>query len=221
MSTDPTLQIAPLPILCSHPAVSLRGTLVDLNEQALDLIFRTARTPRTFLPKSVAVQRLQEIYDIAKLAPTSFNCSPLRIVFILSMAGKQRLLPALTKGNIEKTMTAPVTAIFANDLRFYEHLPRLFPYSDTRTRFEQSPQSALDSCNRNGTLQAAYFILAARAVGLDAGPMSGFDNAQVDAEFFPNGRWRSNFLCNIGYGDGASLLPRGPRLEFEETCTIV
>jgi 3-hydroxypropanoate dehydrogenase len=195
--------------------------MLKLNEQALDLIFRTARTPRTFLPKSVAVQQLREIYDVAKLAPTSFNCCPLRIVFILSMAGKERLRPALAKGNIEKTMTAPVTAIFAHDLRFYEHLPRLFPYADARSRFEQNPDSALASCNRNGTLQAAYFILAARTVGLDAGPMSGFDNAQVDAEFFPSGRWRSNFLCNIGYGDRATLLPRGPRLEFEETCTIL
>lgn len=164
---------------------------------------------------------MRDMYDLAKLAPTSFNCSPLRVVFVTTPEAKERLRPTLDPANVDKTLGAPVTAILAYDSRFYLHLSRLFPQSDVRTRFEQNPEYAQVTAFRNGTLQSAYFILAARALGFDVGPMSGFDHARVDAEFFPEGRYRSNFLCNIGRGDTASLRPRNPRLDFDEACTFV
>lgn len=192
-----------------------------LDDAGLDLLFRSARTPHVFLPKPVPEHLLRQIYDLAKLAPTSFNCSPLRVVFVTSAQGKERLLPALAKGNIEKARVAPVIAILAHDVRFYDWLPRLFPRVETRARFVASPETARATCVRNGTLQCAYLMLTARAVGLDVGPMSGFDSSKVDAEFFPDGRFASNFLCSIGYGDTRALPPRGPRFEFDEVCRVL
>lgn len=193
----------------------------EIDSGALDRIFRTARTARRFLQHPVELRRLRDMYDLAKLAPTSFNCSPLRVVFVTTPEAKERLRPTLDPANVDKTLGAPVTAILAYDSRFYLHLSRLFPQSDVSTRFEQNPEYAQVTAFRNGTLQSAYFILAARALGFDVGPMSGFDHARVDAEFFPEGRYRSNFLCNIGRGDTASLRPRNPRLDFDEACTFV
>jgi 3-hydroxypropanoate dehydrogenase len=166
---------------------------------------------------------LRRIYELASLGPTSANTSPMRIVFVKSPEAKERLKPALSPGNVEKTMAAPATAIIATDTRFYEYIPRLYPhnpaFADLFTKPGQEQFTQVHAF-RNGTLQGGYFILAARALGLDAGPMSGFDNAKVDAEFFPDGRYRSNFLCNLGHGDPSKLHPRLPRLPFEEACRI-
>src|SRR2546421_10444151 len=157
-----------------------------------------------------------------KWGPTSANTSPARLVFLRTPESKQRLLPALAPGNVEQTMSAPVTTILAYDLKFYEKLPKLFPQNPgMRERFASSPQLADITAFRNGTLQGGYFIIAARAVGLDCGPMSGFDNARLDAAFFPDGRFKSNFLINLGYGDPAKLFPRNPRLTFEEQCRLL
>jgi 3-hydroxypropanoate dehydrogenase len=156
-----------------------------------------------------------------KMAPTSANCSPARIVFVRSRAAKERLKPALGAGNLDKTMAAPVTAIIGYDLQFAEHMPRLFPHNLDAKNWFSDPKVAEVVAFRNGTLQGAYFILAARAVGLDTGPMSGFDNARVDAEFFPDGRVRSNFLCNLGHGDSTKLFARSPRLDFAEACDVL
>ncbi|MGD0462397.1 MAG: malonic semialdehyde reductase [Tepidisphaeraceae bacterium] len=195
-----------------------------ISEDALDLIFRKARTYSTFLPKPVGDDVLRAAYDLAKLGPTSANTMPLRIVFVKSAAAKERLKPALEGSNVGRSTAAPVTAIFADDLRFYEHIPRLFPQAPGFKDFFAAPDNAAFAkihAFRNATLQGAYFIIAARALGLDCGPMSGFNNAKVDAEFFPDGRYKSNFLMNIGYGDKSKLRPRNPRLEFDEACKIV
>lgn len=192
--------------------------------ETLDTIFRNARTHSFWLPKPVSDDVLRAAYDLAKLGPTSANTMPLRIVFVKSSAAKERLKPALDAGNLEKTMAAPVTAIFADDLKFYEFIPRLFPPAPGFKDFFAKPENAERAkihAFRNATLQAAYFIIAARAVGLDCGPMSGFHNHKVDAEFFPDGRFKSNFIMNIGYGDPSKLRPRFPRLEFDEACKIV
>ncbi len=186
----------------------------------LDIIYRDARTLRRWVDRPVADETLRAAYDLMKMAPTSANCSPARIVFVRSAEAKARLKPALSAGNMEQTMTAPVTAIFAHDLLFYDHLPRLYPQADARSWFAGNAKTAEVTALRNGSLQAAYFMLAARALGLDCGPMSGFDNAKVDAAFFPSGQVKSNFLCNLGYGDRTGLDSRNPRLSFEETCTI-
>jgi 3-hydroxypropanoate dehydrogenase len=189
------------------------------NNEPLDLIFRKARTHTAWLNKPVDDAVLQEAYDLAKMGPTSANMCPLRIVFVKSPAGKERLKPALTAGNVEKTMAAPATAILAMEINFFEQLPKLFPQADAKAWFKDLPQSTLEyMALRNGSLQAAYFMLAARALGLDCGPMSGFDNAKVDAEFFAGTTVKSNFLCNLGYGDATKLFPRSPRLEFDEAC---
>ena len=206
-----------------------------LNDQALDIIFRQARTHNGWLDKPVTDDLLQQLYELLKWGPTSANCSPARILFLRTAAAKQRLAPALSTANLEKTMLAPVTAIIAHDLQFYEKLPELFPHNrGAREWFTSSPEFARTTAFRNGTLQGAYCIIAARALGLDCGPMSGFDNAKVDAEFFPDGEGetagakspfpglvRSNFLCNLGYGDPAQLHPRGPRLTFDEACRLL
>lgn len=186
----------------------------------LDIIYRDARTLRRWVDRPVADETLRAAYDLMKMAPTSANCSPARIVFVRSAEAKARLKPALSAGNMEQTMTAPVTAIFAYDLLFYDHLPRLYPQADARSWFAGNAKTAEVTALRNGSLQAAYFMLAARALGLDCGPMSGFDNAKVDAAFFPSGQVKSNFLCNLGYGDRTGLDSRNPRLSFEETCSI-
>lgn len=161
---------------------------------------------------------LREVYNLARMGPTSANTTPARFVFLESAAAKARLVPALAPNNVEKTKAAPVTVIVAWDTEFYEKLPKLFPHADMRSYFVGNQALIEETAFRNSSLQGGYFILAARALGLDCGPMSGFDKAKVDAEFFPDGKWKSNFLCNLGYGDRSKLLPRNPRLEFEEAC---
>lgn len=207
-----------------------------LNDEALDLLFRKARTHNTWLDQPVSDELLRQLYELMKWGPTSANCCPARILFVRSHAAKERLRPALAAGNVDKTMAAPVTAIIGHDERFYEKLPRLLPHNPAmRDVFAKAPDLAAITAFRNGTLQGAYFILAARSLGLDCGPMSGFDNAKVDAEFFPappagaqatyqvppSGRIKSNFLCNLGHGDAAKLHPRSPRLDFDEACTLL
>jgi 3-hydroxypropanoate dehydrogenase len=193
-------------------------------DEALDVLFRKARTHNVWLDKPVADDLLRQIYDLMKWGPTSANSSPARILFLRTPEAKKRLLPALSPNNADKTMAAPVTAIIAYDTKFYEHLPRLFPNNpDARNWFANSPPLAETTAFRNSSLQGGYFIIAARAVGLDCGPMSGFDNAKVDAEFFtgPLAAVKSNFLCNLGHGDASKLFPRNPRLDFEEACRLL
>jgi 3-hydroxypropanoate dehydrogenase len=193
-----------------------------LNQAALDQIFREARTHSTWLDQPVSDHTLQQVYDLMKTGPTSMNCSPARILFLRTPEAKERLKPFLMPANVDKTMAAPVTAIVANDLKFYDRLPQLFPhYPGAREMFANSPALAEISAMRNGTLQGGYFILAARAMGLDCGPMSGFDNAKVDAEFFAGESVKSNFLCNLGHGDRSKLFPRNPRLAFDEACKLL
>ncbi|MGA7080524.1 MAG: malonic semialdehyde reductase [Terriglobales bacterium] len=192
-----------------------------VSSEALDQLFRQARTHNAWLPKRVPLAALREAYDLARWGPTSANSSPARFLFLESEAAKARLLPALAPLNVEKTKAAPVTAIIAWDTEFHEKLPKLFPHADMRSYFVGKPALIEESAFRNGSLQGAYFILAARAVGLDCGPMSGFDPAKVNAEFFPDGKWKVNFLCNLGYGDHSKLFPRSPRLEFEEACRVL
>ncbi|MFY9260998.1 MAG: malonic semialdehyde reductase [Gallionella sp.] len=194
---------------------------MQLDDASLDTLFRTARTHNGWLDKPVSDEQLRQLYELMKWAPTSANCSPARIVFVKSAAAKQRLLPAMIPGNEEKTRTAPVTAIIGQDEAFYDKLPQLFPHTDARAWFVGN-QSLIDTTAfRNATLQGAYLMMAVRALGLDAGPMSGFDNAKVDAEFFPNSTIKSNFLINIGYGDASKLFSRSPRLSFEEAAQIL
>ena len=188
----------------------------------LDLIFRNARTHSVWLDKPVPDGLLRQAYDLAKMGPTSANMCPMRIVFVKSPAAKERLRPALHAGNVDKTMAAPATAVIGMDVHFYEQLPRLFPHADARAWFKDLPADVLEyTALRNSSLQGAYFMLAARALGLDCGPMSGFDNAKVDAAFFAGTTVKSNFLCNLGYGDASKLYPRSPRLTFEEACQVV
>lgn len=192
----------------------------QIDDAAWDLLFRNSRTHNEWQPRDVPDDLLRKIYDISKHGPTSANSQPMRIVFVRSPEAKAKLLPALSPANAEQTKPAPVTAIFANDHRFFEHLPRMFPKPDARSWFEGKP-SAVPTAMRNGTLQCAYFMIVARGFGLDLGAMSGFDQDKCDAAFFPDGRFKSNFLCNIGYGTGAKLPPRMPRLAFDEACSIV
>ena len=193
----------------------------QLSDADLDLIFREARTHSKWLDKPVPDALLQAAFDLARMGPTSGNCQPMRILFIRSAEAKQKFAPALSQGNLAKTMAAPATAIFAMDMEFYELMPRLFHDPTARSWFAGKPAVIAETAMRNGSLQAAYFILAARSLGLDCGPMSGFDKAKVDAAFFEGTTWRSNFICNIGYGDKAALHPRNPRLEFSEACRII
>ena len=189
--------------------------------EALDKMFRQARTYSAWLPKSVPVEILREVYDLARMGPTSANSTPARFVFLQSEAAKARLLPALAPLNVEKTKAAPVTVIVAWDTEFYEKLPKLFPHADMRSYFVGNQPLIDETALRNSSLQGGYFILAARALGLDCGPMSGFDAGKVNKEFFPDGKWKVNFLCNLGYGDRSKLYPRNPRLEFEEACRVL
>ncbi len=194
----------------------------QLNDEALDILFRHARTHIFWQDKPVSDDLLRRIYDVMKWGPTSANSSPAHVLFLRTREAKERLRPALSPNNVDKTMQAPVTAILAYDLKFYENLPRLFPNNPAaRDWFSGSPQLAEVTDFRNGTLQGGYLILAARALGLDCGPMSGFDNAKVDAEFFSGTSLKSNFLCNLGYGDASKLFPRNPRLSFEEACQLL
>jgi len=206
-----------------------------IDSAALDQLFSEARTYSNWLEKPVDDDTLKKLYDLMKMGPTSANCCPVRILFLKSKEAKARLKPALNEGNIEKTLAAPVTAIIAHDMRFYEYLPRLFPHAPARDWYVDNPDLAATTAFRNGSLQGGYFILAARSLGLDCGPMSGFDNAAVDHEFFrepsagtafqqehcPDSHIKSNFLCNLGYGDAKMLHPRGPRFDFDEVCKIL
>lgn len=191
-----------------------------VDDAALDALFRDARTHFDWRERPVDELLLRAAWDLAKMGPTSANSLPARITFVVSPEAKAKLKPALIPTNVEKTMKAPVTAIIAYDLAFYEKLPELFPHTDARSWFVGKEALIEKTAFRNGSLQGAYFILAARAVGLDCGPMSGFDNGAVDAAFFAGTAIRSNFLCNLGYGDGSKLFARGPRLSFEEACRI-
>lgn len=192
-----------------------------LPNAALDQLFREARTYTAWLPKPVAPETLRELYDLAKLGPTSANSTPGRFVFVTTREGKERLKPALNEGNVGKTMAAPVTAIVASDLEFYEQMPRLFPQTDVKQYFVGNRPLVEEHVLRNGSLEGGYLILAARALGLDCGPMSGFDAAKVNAEFFPDGKWQANFLINLGYGDPSHLHPRNPRLTWDEAVRVV
>ena len=194
-----------------------------LDEKAFDTLFRRARTHNVFTDKPVSDETLRLVHEVMKWGPTSANCQPARIVFVRSKAAKDKLAPSLSPNNLGKTMKAPVTAIVAHDVLFYEHLPRMFAHNQTAKSWFEGPEKkafAETTAFRNGSLQGAYLILAARAAGLDCGPMSGFDNAKVDAAFFSDGRFKSNFLCNLGYGDASKLMPRNPRFTFEEQCRI-
>src|SRR5438270_3849069 len=210
------------------------GHAVD--DAALNTVFRDARSYTKWQPRSVPDDTLRELYELLKWAPTSANAAPARFAFLRSKEAKERLRPALAPLNVEKTMTAPVTVIVAYDLKFYERLPKLFPHSPGMAKlFEGNPELTESTAKRNSSLQGAYLIMAARALGLDCGPMSGFDNNKVDdeffaagkpcfgcdQEFFPEGHVRSNFLCNLGYGDPVSLRPRLPRLSFNEACSLL
>ena len=207
-----------------------------VNDQALDTLFREARSYSRWLPRPVTEDTLRNLYELLKWGPTSANASPARFAFLRSKDAKERLRPALAPLNVEKTMTAPVTVIVAYDMKFYEHLPKLFPHNPgMATLFETSPDLIEATAKRNSSLQGAYMIMAARALGLDCGPMSGFDHTKVDEEFFaagrpcfgcdqeffPEGHIKSNFLCNLGYGDPGTLRPRLPRLPFDEACSLL
>ncbi len=192
-----------------------------LDDADLDLLFREARSHNGWLDKPVEDAILQAAYDLAKAGPTSANCSPMRIVFVRSAEAREKLRDCISEGNTHKTMTAPVTAILANDHEFHDHLGYLFPHDDARSWFVSSQTLIDTTAMRNGTLQGAYFMLACRALGLDCGPISGFENDEVDARFFAGTEIRSNFICNLGYGDPAALFPRSPRFAFDEACTMV
>jgi 3-hydroxypropanoate dehydrogenase len=188
---------------------------------ALAQIFTDARTHNGFQDRDVSDALLREAIDIAKMGPTSANMSPLRVVFLKSKEAKERLRPLLSPGNVDKTMSAPAVAITAYDRKFYDHLPFLMPHADAKSWFVGNEAFANDAAYKNGTLQVAYLIIALRAVGLDTGPMTGFDNAKVDAEFFPDSHFKSNVLINIGYGNGANLFPRSPRFAFDQIAKII
>jgi nitroreductase len=190
-------------------------------DAALDQIFRAARTAHGFLPDPIPDATLHALHDLLKWGPTAFNSQPARFVFLRSAAAKARLKPALSPTNVEQTLAAPVTVILATDTRFFDHLPTQFPAYDARPIYVNNPALALATANRNGTLQGAYLIIAARALGLDCGPMSGFDAAAVDAAFFPDGQFKANFLINLGIADVAKTYPRGPRLSFAEAAEIL
>jgi 3-hydroxypropanoate dehydrogenase len=190
-------------------------------ELAAGPLFLAARTPAGFSDRPVPLAVLHRLWELVRLAPTAFNGSPLRVLFVTTPEAKERLLPALSKGNVEKTRKAPVTAVLGTDSGFLEYAPRLFPQVDVPALFAANPAAAEATGLRNATLQAGYFILAARLLGLSPGPMSGFDAGQVDAAFFPDGRVKSNILVNLGYADGRTLPPRNPRLDFDEACRVV
>ncbi|MBI1175500.1 MAG: malonic semialdehyde reductase [Sideroxydans sp.] len=214
-----------------------------LSEEDMDLLFRKAHTHGNWLDKPVSDETLRELYDLMKWGPTSANSCPARILFLRTPEAKQRLKPALAEGNVEKTMAAPVTAIIGYDMKFYDYLPKLFPHTDARAWFADKPELSVITAQRNSSLQGAYFIMAARGLGLDCGPMSGFDQNMVDHEFFPAGAGlrgpghdmevnfqqeyfpdshvKANFLCNLGYGDPDKVYPRNPRLDFDEACKLL
>jgi len=201
--------------------LQIMATKQSLSPEALGQIFTQARTHSVWLPEPVSDQLLNEIYNLMKWGPTSANCCPARILFVKSKESKDKLLACMAPGNVEKTKTAPVTAIIAYDLEFYEKLPKLFPHVDARSWFAGNKAFIESTAFRNGSLQGAYLLIAARSLGLDCGPMSGFDNAKVDAVFFEGTSWKSNFICNLGYGEPSALRPRSPRLEVDEACKTI
>lgn len=192
-----------------------------LSDSGLDKIFRQARTHLAWRAEAVSDVLLEAVYDLAKMGPTSMNCSPMRVAFLRSAEAKEKLRPALSEGNVDKTMAAPVTAIIAYDLAFYDQFPKLAPHRDGPKMFAGKDALIDETVMRNGSLQGAYFIVAARALGLDCGPMSGFDRKRVDEAFFAGTSWRANFLCNLGHGDPAALRARAGRLEFDEACQLL
>jgi 3-hydroxypropanoate dehydrogenase len=192
-----------------------------LGEAALDRLFRTSRSHNGWHPAPLSDSLMRELYDLTKWGPTAANATPARFVFIQSQSAKERLKPHLSAGNVEKTMNAPCCAIIAYDTQFYELMPKLFPSRDMRALFVGKEALIDETAKRSSTLQGAYFMLAARALGLDCGPMSGFNPATLDADFFPDGRWKSNFLCCLGYGSEVNLFPRNPRLDFDEACLVL
>lgn len=192
-----------------------------LDAAALNLLFHSARTHNAWLDRKIEPELLEQIYDLAKMGPTSANCSPARFVFVQSAEAKAKLKPALLESNVDKTLSAPVTVIVGSDQQFYERLPELFPHTDAKSWFVGNPELIATTAFRNSSLQAAYFIIAARALGLDCGPMSGFNNAQVDASFFAGTQVKSNFLINLGYGDANALFARSPRLSFADACQLI
>jgi 3-hydroxypropanoate dehydrogenase len=204
----------------SEPS-SLAAIKTPISQEALNQLFCEARTHSTWLTEPVPVELLRKAFELAHLGPTSANASPGRFVFLTTPDAKARLKPVLAPGNVDKTMAAPVTVIVAWDTEFHENLPKLFPQADMRSYFVGNQALITETAFRNSSLQAAYFILAARALGLDCGPMSGFDADKLNAEFFPDGKWMVNLLCNLGYGDPSKLYPRNPRLNFEEASVVL
>jgi 3-hydroxypropanoate dehydrogenase len=202
-------------------APNLDAIKTPISQEGLDQLFSEARTHSAWLPEPVPIELLRKAYELARLGPTSANGSPARFVFLTTTGAKALLKPVLAPGNVDKTMAAPVTAIIAWDTEFHEKLPKLFPHADMRSFFVGNQPLIHETAFRNSSLQAAYFILAARALGLDCGPMSGFDAAKLNAAFFPEGKWKVNLLCNLGYGDPSKLHPRNPRLNFEEAAVIL
>ncbi len=192
-----------------------------INDHALDVIFREARTRNGWEDRPVAETLIQAVYDLMKWGTTSANCSPARFVFVTSQEGKERLKPHLMGSNADKTMAAPACVIIANDMAFYEKLPTLFPHTDAKSWFVGNDALIEETAMRNGSLDGSYLMIAARALGLDCGPMSGFNPAGVNEAFFAGTTWKANFLCNIGYGTDKDLFPRSPRLAFDEACRIV
>lgn len=192
-----------------------------LDQAAFEQLFLEARTQNAWKEGEVSDETLRRLFDIVKMGPTSANCSPARYVFVKSPEAKERLKPHLSGGNLEKTMAAPVTVIIANDMEFYEHLPKLFPHTDAKSWFTSNDDLIRETAFRNATLQGGYMIIAARALGLDCGPMSGFDQAGVDEEFFKGTTYKSNFLLNLGHGDPSALFPRSPRFEFDDVASIL
>ena len=201
--------------------LNVRDRVQRLDDAGLDLLFREARSHNGWQQRPVEEDLLQQLFNLMKMCPTSANCSPLRILFLTSQQAKARLAPALSSGNMDKTMSAPVVAILGYDTHFYEHMSYLFPHVNAKPWFTSSEALALETAFRNSTLQGAYLMLAARALGLDAGPMSGFNNAKVDAEFFAGTTVKANFICGLGYGDPSKVMKRSPRFNFAEVCSLL
>jgi 3-hydroxypropanoate dehydrogenase len=193
----------------------------SLGDSAFDILFRNARTQNGFTSNPVSDELLKRLWEITRMGPTSMNCQPVRILFLRTEAAKARLLPALSPSNIDKVKQAPVTALIATDSKFYEHMPTIWHGEGAREMFVNNAGLAEGTATRNGTLQGAYLMIVARGLGLDCGPMSGFDQNKVNAEFFADGRFRSNFLCNLGYGDPSKLFKRNRRFEFDEVCQVL
>ena len=195
---------------------------MTIDQNAMNALFNDARTANGFIDKAVPADLLHKVYDLSKMGSTSMNCQPTRYIFLTSTAARERLLPAMSPGNLDKTKSAPVTVIIATDNRFYENMPKVFPNKpDAKEMFAGNAGLAAGTASRNGTLGGAYFMIAAKACGLDCGPMSGFDAAKVNQEFFPDGRFSANFIVNLGYIDASKLFPRNPRLSFDEACQIL